>query len=59
MLVFGLSEFVPVAQFSIMLCVLLMISLAGAIIVLPAILFSPLGRFFERNEKDKGKAWIL
>ena len=59
MLVFGLSEFVPVAQFSIMLCVLLMISLAGAIIVLPAILFSPLGRFFESSEKDKGKAWIL
>ena len=57
MLVFGLSEFVPVARFAIMLCVILMISLAGAVIALPAILFSPLGRFFENKEKDK--AWIL
>jgi len=56
MLVFGLSDFVPVARFAIMLCVLLIISLASAVVVLPAILCSPLGRFFEG---DKGKAWIL
>jgi multidrug efflux pump subunit AcrB len=57
MLVFGLSEFVPVARFATMLCTLLIIALASSIIVLPAILFSPLGRFFESREKEK--AWIL
>ena len=56
MLVFGLADFVPVARFAMMLCILLIISLAGAVVVLPAILCSPLGRFFEGG---KGKAWIL
>jgi len=59
MLVFGFSEFVPVARFAVMLCVLLIISLFGAIVVLPAILFSPLGRFFELTEKDKKNVWRL
>ena len=59
MLIFGLSNFVPVARFAVMLCVLLFISLIGTVVVLPAILFSPLGRFFERSEKDKEKTWIL
>ena len=59
MLIFGLSDFVPVARFAVMLCTLLIISLAGAVVVLPAILFSPLGKFFENSEKDKEKAWIL
>jgi hypothetical protein len=36
-----------------------MISLVGAIVVLPAILFSPLGRFFELTEKDKKTIWRL
>jgi len=57
MLVYGLSDFVPVARFAMMLCALLIISLAGAIVVLPAILCSPLGRFFESRGKEKG--WIL
>jgi predicted RND superfamily exporter protein len=59
MLVFGLSDFVPVARFAILLCTLLIISLLGAIVVLPAILFSPLGRFFESSDKDKERTWIL
>ena len=59
MLVFGLSDFVPVARFAILLCSILVISLMGAIIALPAILFSPLGRFFELSEKDKEHSWIL
>jgi len=59
MLVFSFSEFVPVSRFALMLCTILLISLAGAIIALPAILFSPLGRFFESSEKDRKKAWIL
>ncbi|MCL2120205.1 MAG: hypothetical protein FWH27_17455, partial [Planctomycetaceae bacterium] len=59
MLVFGLSDFVPVSRFAVLLCSILIISLIGAIVALPAILFSPLGRFFESSEKDKEKTWIL
>ena len=59
MLVFGLSEFVPVARFAILLCSILVVSLIGAVVALPAILFSPLGRFFELSDKDKERAWIL
>ena len=58
MLIFGLSDFVPVARFAIMLCVLLVISLAGTIIVLPAILYSPLGRFFEGTGKEKARTLV-
>lgn len=47
MLVFGLSDFVPVARFAVLLCLLLIVSLIGDIIVLPAILFGVLGRFFD------------
>jgi predicted RND superfamily exporter protein len=57
MLVFGLSDFVPVSRFAVLLCTILMISLIGAIVALPAILFSPLGRFFESTGKEK--IWIL
>ena len=59
MLIFALSDFVPVARFAILLCTILLISLAGSLIVLPAILFSPLGRFFENGPNDKEKTWIL
>ncbi len=47
MLVFGLSGFVPVARFAILLCILLFTALVGTIVVLPAILMSPVGRLFE------------
>jgi predicted RND superfamily exporter protein len=57
MLVFGLSGFVPVSRFAILLCIILVTSLIGAVVALPAILFSPLGRFFESKEKEN--AWIL
>ena len=59
MLTFGLSDFVPVSRFAILLCSILVISLMGAIIALPAILFSPLGKFFELSEKDKKGTWVL
>ena len=59
MLVFGLSDFVPVARFAVLLCTILMFSLIGAIVALPAILFSPLGHFFELSGKEKDKKWIL
>jgi predicted RND superfamily exporter protein len=47
MLLFGLSDFVPVARFAVLLCLLLIVSLIGDIIVFPAILFGTLGRFFD------------
>ena len=59
MLVFGLSDFVPVSRFSVLLCIILAVSLIGDLVALPAVLFSPFGRFFENSTKDKEKAWIL
>ena len=59
MLVFGWSDFVPVARFALLLCTILIISFVGAIVVLPAILFCPLGHFFEVSGKDTDKKWIL
>jgi predicted RND superfamily exporter protein len=59
MLVFGWSDFVPVARFAILLCAILFISLLGAVVALPAILFCPLGRFFEISDKEKEMKWIL
>ncbi|MDR2706383.1 MAG: MMPL family transporter, partial [Planctomycetaceae bacterium] len=47
MLLFGLSDFVPVARFAVLLCLLLIVSLIGDIVVFPAILFGTLGRFFD------------
>jgi predicted RND superfamily exporter protein len=52
MLVFGISEFVPVAQFAILLCFLLLVALIGDIIVMPAILFSFLGRVYESKKNS-------
>jgi predicted RND superfamily exporter protein len=59
MLIFGWSDFVPVSRFAVLLCIILGVSLIGDIIVLPAILFSPLGRFFDLTEKDKKSLWRL
>ena len=59
MLVFGLSDFVPVSRFAVLLCVILAVSLIGDLIALPAIVFSPIGRFFELTEKDRKSMWRL
>jgi predicted RND superfamily exporter protein len=47
MLVFGLSDFIPVARFAVLLFLLLTASLIGNIIVFPAMLFVRFGRIFE------------
>jgi predicted RND superfamily exporter protein len=47
MLIFGFSDFIPVSRFAFLLCTLLIASLIGDIIVLPAMLFGRLGKFFE------------
>lgn len=52
-LVFGLSDFVPVSQFAVLMAVLLAMSLIGDIIVFPAVLFGPLGKFFETKNIEE------
>jgi predicted RND superfamily exporter protein len=59
MLVFSLSDFVPVSRFALLLCTILVISFIGAIVALPAILFSPLGKFFEPSAKEQRNVWGL
>lgn len=49
MLVFGLSEFSPASRFAVLLAVLLLTALFGDLVILPAILCSPIGRIFERR----------
>jgi predicted RND superfamily exporter protein len=51
MLVFGFSGFMPVSRFAFLLNILLLASFIGDAVVFPAILFSPLGRFFEQKRK--------
>ncbi|MDR3181511.1 MAG: MMPL family transporter [Planctomycetaceae bacterium] len=51
MLVFGLSEFIPVSRFSVLLFLLLTASLIGDIIVFPAILFVRFGKVFETQKQ--------
>jgi len=46
LVVFALSPFAPIARFGMCMFVLLLIALLGNLIVLPAILLSPLGRPF-------------
>jgi predicted RND superfamily exporter protein len=48
-LVFGLSSFGPISRFAIMLALLVAAALAGDLVLLPAMLVGPLGRFFRRK----------
>ncbi|MBX3439230.1 MAG: MMPL family transporter, partial [Planctomycetaceae bacterium] len=50
MLVFGLAEFAPASRFAVMLVVLLIVALLGDLILLPALLCSPLGKTFEARQ---------
>ncbi|MEZ6059247.1 MAG: MMPL family transporter [Planctomycetaceae bacterium] len=47
LLVFALSDFVPTSRFAILIVCLLGLALLGDLLLLPAILLSPAGRFFE------------
>ena len=47
-LVFGLSSFAPTSRFAWMLALLMAAALAGDLVLLPAMLVGPLGRFFRR-----------
>ena len=48
-LVFAFSEFVPTSRFAWLMCLLLWAALLGDLIILPALLAGPLGRFFARG----------
>ena len=48
-LVFALSSFAPTSRFAWMLAMLLAAALAGDLVLLPAMLVGPLGRFFTRR----------
>ncbi|MCA9123996.1 MAG: MMPL family transporter [Planctomycetales bacterium] len=53
--VFALSTFTPTQRFGVMMVTLLVAALAGDLILLPALLAGPLGRFF-MVEKDESQA---
>jgi hypothetical protein len=46
LLVFSLSSFMPIRRFAWLMATLLMAALVGDLLVLPAMLAGPLGRFF-------------
>ena len=50
MLVFCLSGFVPVARFAWLLCILLFLSTVSDLMILPAVLYGPLGKLFVRKQ---------
>ncbi len=47
--VFAFSEFIPARQFAIAIVVLLFLALACDLVLMPALILSPLGRFFDRG----------
>ena len=51
MLVFALSEFLPVARFAWVIAILLFIALYGDLILFPALLAGRLGKFFVPKTK--------
>ena len=53
MLVFALSEFLPVARFAWVMAILLFIALYGDLVLFPALLAGRLGRYFLPKEKKE------
>jgi predicted RND superfamily exporter protein len=51
LLVFALSDFLPTSRFAVMMSGLLLLALLGDLLLLPALLLSPAGRFFETHEQ--------
>ena len=49
LLVLVQSSFIPTCRFAVLVFLLLMLALPGDLILLPAILASPLGKYFERR----------
>jgi predicted RND superfamily exporter protein len=57
LLVFALSSFQPVSQFGLLMFILLAAALVGDLVLLPAMLATGLGRFFEPRRRP-GKAGL-
>lgn len=57
MLIFALSDFIPMARFSLILMCLLMTALAGDLVLIPALIAGPLGRVL--HETDSGEEPLL
>ena len=53
MLSFAASDFIPIARFSWLMFAMLMTALLADLLVLPALLVSPLGSLFERASAKK------
>jgi predicted RND superfamily exporter protein len=53
LLVFSLSSFMPIVRFAWLMAILLAVALVGDLVVLPAILACPLGRFFTCGRGDQ------
>ena len=53
--VFALSTFTPTQRFGTLMLVMLAAALAGDLILLPALLAGPAGRFFKRRESRPSK----
>ena len=52
LLVFALSDFLPTSRFATSMAALLVLALAGDLILLPALLLSPLGALFTKQQAD-------
>jgi uncharacterized membrane protein YdfJ with MMPL/SSD domain len=48
--VFALADFVPTQRFALLMAALLLLAVIGDLVFLPAILMSPLGRFFHHAD---------
>lgn len=55
-LVYGLSEFLPTQRFALMMFGLLFAALVGDVVLLPALLASPLGRFLRPPRRQRARA---
>jgi len=53
MAVFALSDFVPTARFAWMMVALFAAAIVGDLVLLPALLLGPLGKFWERHDSSK------
>ncbi len=51
--VFALSTFTPTQRFGVMMVTLLVAALVGDLVLLPALLAGPLGRFFELAKRER------
>ncbi|MBI1348619.1 MMPL family transporter [bacterium] len=52
LLVYALSDFVPTSRFALLMAALLLLALVGDLVLLPALLWSPLGRFFVKQIRE-------